>query len=95
MNLRAYTSATLGIPIVLTPHALDGEVYYIDSPATNTGTTIYLGTQPRSQLELARWRGKWIAQQGLIDWLRYIGEAPIPKHPPTHKDILNRLKAHA
>lgn len=95
MNQRAYTSASLGIPIVLTPYVKDGTAYAINDPTKLGGTVIHLGTMPRTEVELAGHHGRWLVQQGLIDVLEWLGERPISKHPTTHQDVLRRLRAHS
>lgn len=87
-------SASLGLQVTLTPYLIDGEVVILDQDSHLTGARMLIGTRLRTELELARHRGKWLAQQGLMDWLLYIGEKPIRKHPRTHRDVLTALRAH-
>ena len=100
MSRRAWISAATGVPILLTDVLEDGEVFFTHTTGLEfggvppAGTTILLGTRRRTAVEEARYRGKWLAQQGLIDWLLYIGEKPIPKHQRTHQDVLRALRAH-
>lgn len=95
MSRRTWISATLGMPIVLTPYLVDGDVFTINDGSSELALpTLLLGTRRRTELEKARHHGKWLAQQGLIEWLAYIGEKPIPKHQRTHEDVLRALRAH-
>lgn len=76
----------LGIDVIVNDALPDGTVAMIGREV------VVIGTRPRTELELAGWHARWLVQQGLIDILEWLGEKPIPKHPPTGAGILARLR---
>lgn len=79
----------LGCPIMTNDQLEDGAIYWVNPP----GGPAYMvvGMRPRTELEQARWRARWLVQQGLIDVLAWLGQKPIPKHPMTGQQVLDRL----
>lgn len=76
----------LGIDVIVNNAIPDGSVVMIGREV------VVIGTCPRTELELAGHHARWLVQQGLMDVLEWLGEKPIPKHPPTGAAILARLR---
>ena len=79
-----------GVPIVLSEAMEDGSLCWCRPPGQHA--YIVIGTCPRTEIQQARWRARWLVQQGLIDVLDWLGEKPIPKHPLSGKEVLARFK---
>lgn len=78
-------AAIAGIPIVMSPHMRDGEVYLIDRK-------MFIGTYPKTPVQLAGEEGRWLVRNGLADVLEWLGEKVGPMHPPSGVKILQGMK---
>lgn len=76
----------LGIPVVVNDYLPDGTMVMVGRSA------VIIGAFPRTEVELARYRARWLVQQGLLDVLHWLGEKPIPEHPPTAASVLAAMR---
>jgi hypothetical protein len=80
------TSPLFGMRVVINDALPDGTVAIVGNEV------VAIGAFPRTEVELAGYHARWLVQQGLIDVLHWLGEKPIPKHPPTANGVLAALR---
>lgn len=74
-----------GMQIVINDALPDGTVAIVGNKV------VFIGAFPRTEVELAGYRARWLVQQGLIDILHWLGEKPVPKHPATAESVMAAL----
>lgn len=79
-----------GVPVVESKAVPDGMVLVV-----GRNEMYVIGTCPRSELDLARHRARWLVRRGLADVLEWLGEDVGPEHPATGAQILARLRGDA
>lgn len=78
-----------GVPVMASTLVPDGQVLMLGAPTKQ----VVIGVRPLTELERARYRAKWLVQNGLRDVLTWLGERVTPEEPVTGAEIMTAIRA--